>query len=74
MSAQLTFTISSVPDRDDLVAELWFGDDMFAELRTENGTMMAAFYAPPHHRAWEFPVQEFQQVLQAAASRLASGA
>ena len=32
MKPELTITIASLPDRENLVAELWFGDVQWGEL------------------------------------------
>ncbi len=39
--------ITSVPDRDNLVAEIWFEENLIAEVNQEEGMMKIIFYTPP---------------------------
>jgi hypothetical protein len=39
--------ISSPPDREKLVAEIFFGDEQWAELNQESGTLELEFYPKP---------------------------
>jgi hypothetical protein len=61
--------LASVPDRDDLVAEVWVGKELFAELRNESGkTWLQVYSAPGGH--WELPYEELQIALQRARDKL----
>ena len=40
----LTIELVSVPDRDDLVAEVWLGQYLLAELRQEGGHVRVQLY------------------------------
>lgn len=61
--------LTSVPDRDDLVAEVWFGEHLFAELRHEPDGVKAQFYAAPAGR-WDVPYDELASALDEARERL----
>lgn len=63
--------IASVPDRDSLVAEIWYNDDMVAELYTLSGGIELALYGAPHGRAWTFDSLEFLSAPELARARLA---
>lgn len=49
----LRVELTSVPDRDTLVAEVWYGDELLAELRHEPDGVKAQLYEPPAGR-WGF--------------------
>lgn len=61
--------VTSPPDRDDVVAELWWGDEMFAELRYIDGRAHLEIYGRPAG-PWEFPFDEFCAALAHARERL----
>jgi hypothetical protein len=73
MTSRTPFAIqlASVPDRDDLVAEVWVGQDLFAELRHESGNTWLQVYSAPGGR-WELRFEELQVALQQARDRLGS--
>ena len=61
--------LTSVPDRDALVAELWFGEELFAELRHEPDGVKAQFYESAAGR-WDLPYDELTAALEEARERL----
>jgi len=65
MKPGLTIEIASVPDRDELVAEVWAGRDQFAELRKEGDGLVLQVFSPPQGGAWDLA---FEQVLKALAT------
>jgi len=69
MNTSFRIQVASVPDRDELVAEIWWGNEQVAELRKE--------YEGPHIQVysrqsgwWDFPYAEFLAVLQRAREEL----
>ncbi len=72
MSSELTYTLASVPDRGDLVAEVWCGDEMFAEITGKNGSLSVEIYPRSNGAVWQFRFEELEDVLHTAASRLAA--
>lgn len=61
--------IASVPDRDDLVAEVWYGDDLVAELRHEASSVHIQIYSSPTGK-WDMRLADFVRVLEKARDRL----
>lgn len=44
--------ISSPPDRNRLVAEIFFGEGQWAEINQENDTLEVEFYPHPNNQPW----------------------
>jgi hypothetical protein len=66
-----TIEIASVPDRDDVVAEIWWGDAMVAELhRGATGGVEIEIYAAESHDPWSFDLASWLAVLAEARRRL----
>ena len=70
MSTPLTYTIASAPDREALVAELWFGDAMWGELSEQHGRVAIELYPHPSGDAWSFDLEELRSILDEARQRL----
>lgn len=68
---EFTIEIASLPDRDELVAELWFGSDQVAELSQNGGSLTLQIFAPPTN-SWEFSFLAFNDALSAMQTRLVS--
>ena len=62
--------LASVPDRDDLVAEIWRGDAQFAEVRLDVEQFLVEVYKNPNDLKWTFDHSELVGALNAAKSRL----
>lgn len=67
--SHLTIEVASVPDRDELVAELWQGSEQVAELSNESGRLVLQVY-PPKTGAWEFELSRFEEALAELRRRL----
>jgi hypothetical protein len=66
-----TIEIVSVPDRDGLVAEVWFGDAMVAELqRSVRGELRLEIYPSESQQPWSFDLHAWMAALQDAERRL----
>ena len=65
-----TVDVASVPDRDELVVEIWCGDVQFAELRDEGGITRVQLYQRTTGQPWDVSLDELQAALQRAADRL----
>jgi hypothetical protein len=66
-----TIKIASVPDRDDVVAEIWLGDAMVAELhRGSVGSVEIEIYATESHGPWRFELSSWLAILAEAQRRL----
>lgn len=66
--------ISSPPDRERLVAEIWYNDMFWVEITQEQdkGEVKVQFYAHPKELCWEFPFNEAIEILEKAKNRLVS--
>lgn len=62
----ITIQVVSVPDRDNLVAELWLGDVQVAEVSSELGHFEVEVYA---HRL-TIPLEEYVDALSRARKAL----
>jgi hypothetical protein len=68
--AAFRIEIASVPDRDDLVAEVWCGAELFAELRHEAGDVSVQLYCPSRSGQWDMRLADLIAVLDNARERL----
>jgi hypothetical protein len=55
--------ITSAPDDEELVAEVWRGEEMLAELRHEAIGVAARLFPPRDGAAWDFTMDEILGVL-----------
>jgi hypothetical protein len=63
--------IASGPDRDGLVAEIWWNDQMVAEVRrASDGSSYIDLYPSPSRIPWSFKVEEWLAVIKEANGRL----
>lgn len=66
-----TIEIASVPDRDDVVAEIWWGDAMVAELhRGASGGVAIEIYPAESYAPWSFDLASWLAVLAEAQRKL----
>lgn len=70
MTGSLRIQVASVPDRDDLVVEIWLGSEQVAELRNEAGIPQIQVYPSRHAAWWDFPYADFVSVLGRALEEL----
>lgn len=68
-NSELSIEITSVPDRDDLVAEIWKGGDMLGELRHEDGGLRVQIYPAPSG-PWDVGYDDLVAVLSQAREKL----
>ncbi|SFW77624.1 hypothetical protein SAMN02927921_04251 [Sinomicrobium oceani] len=59
--------IASVPDRENLVAEIWLGDDLICEINNENGHFEIEFYT---EIVGKINYSVFLEILQKAKDKL----
>jgi hypothetical protein len=74
MNNNFTVQIASVPDRENLVAEIWLGDIMVAELSDCNGKAMLEIYPNDKGRLRNVGCEEFIAALLLAEKKLAGSA
>jgi hypothetical protein len=73
MSNELRICISSPPDREKLVAEIFFGANQWAELNQEHDTLRLEFYPLPTGEFWQLNLDEVVGALEEARRRLLNG-
>ena len=69
---RMEIKITSVPDRKNLVAELWYDKVMWAEISQEESKSMLEIYPHPMGKQWIFKFSEVLEFLQQAKRKLAS--
>jgi hypothetical protein len=70
MKPELTITIASLPDRENLVAELWFGDVQWGEINQEGESLTLEIYPHRSGKPWVFDLDDVIQQVEQAKSRL----
>ena len=63
-------TIASLPDRENLVAEILYKGVQWVEISQETEELTIQFYSHPRQRYWEFLLDEALEVLEKAKKRL----
>lgn len=69
---KLEVNIASVPDRENLVAEIWLGERQLAEISHETKTLKLEIYQQTDglRGIWELDFEEFIGALQEARRKL----
>jgi hypothetical protein len=70
MNDNFAIEIASVPDREQLVAEIWWQDQQCCELSQEGDHLILELYPNQTGDAWRFTYDEFLEVLSRARDRL----
>jgi hypothetical protein len=70
MDGKLRISISSPPDRERLVADIFVGNVQWAELNQETGELTFEFYPRPDGKFWQLDYVFVMQALQLAKARL----
>jgi hypothetical protein len=63
-------SISSPPDRDQLVADIMVDNVQFAELNNEAGMHNIEIYERPDHQPWKIPFSILIEMLAEAKNKL----
>jgi hypothetical protein len=73
--SKLEAMVTSPPDRENVVFEVWRGNQQVAEVSKEPGRdYEIELYAAPEGGAWHLDLSEFKSMLEDAAKALASNA
>lgn len=68
---KLSITIASVPDREEVVAELWCGHQQWGEISQETETLKLELYSKrKNNGVWEFDFEEALNLMNTAKRRL----
>ena len=70
MTSSLRYLVTSPPDRNRLVAEIWHGETMLAEVDCEQGELTLMIYPANNQNTWCIPCIAFAQLLDRAAKDL----
>lgn len=62
--------LASPPDREKLVAEIFFGDMQWAEINQERGDLEVEFYPRTDGKPWELKYDDAVKALNQAKQRL----
>jgi hypothetical protein len=65
--------VTSLPDREKVVVEVWYNDAQVLELSNEHNSLDLEIYPRPSGEPWSFELTEFLGVLQRAKARLLNG-
>ena len=63
-------TVGSLPDRENLVADIFYETIELAEISNENNKMIIQIYCYDDKDCWEFSLEEFQKIVEEAKQRL----
>ena len=66
---KLTIDIASSPDRENLVAEIWQGDEMIAEINQENENLELEIFAGENGKL-KLKYNDFVNALKRASEKL----
>ncbi len=65
--------IASLPDRERVVAEICYDNELWIELSQETDELIVQCYPSQKNAYWEFPLNEALEVLEQAKLRLLEG-
>ena len=67
----LTLQVTSLPDREKPVCEIWFGNDQVAEVSNENeDTVLIEIFPAPTGEGWCFNLDTLQAILIEAKNNM----
>lgn len=67
---KFTIKIGSVPNREELVAEIYYEHEQWVEISQEEAQLIMKFYNPLNNKYWEFPCDEALNILERAKNKL----
>ena len=68
---ELKILITSPPDRENLVAEIWVDDFQLAEVSQDGDVQLIEIYPHPRGGPWRLSFQQVHQAMKEARVRLA---
>ena len=73
MNNTLRICISSPPDREKLVAEIFFASEQWAEINQEQTELQVEFYPRQSGEAWSLKFEDAIAALEQARRKLVGG-
>ena len=70
LNENFRITVISLPDRENLVSEIFYKGEQWVEISHENKDLMVQFYPPVSSDFWEFPLDEAIEALEIARNKL----
>ena len=70
MATKMKIKIASLPDRENLVASLWYNNVLWSEISQEESEPILEIYPDPTGKPWTFPFEEAFACLQQAKHKL----
>lgn len=64
--------ITSSEDREKLTCEIYFKNELIAEISQETNELLLEIYTCPYGTWWEVPLVQFQETISAAKEHLLS--
>ena len=73
MREGLYYQIAGLPDRENLVAELWLDDCEWGEISNEDGNVVLELYPHPSGGPWRLDLVEVEHLINLARRDLVEG-
>jgi hypothetical protein len=70
MTNNFSINLASVPDREELVAEIWVGHQLVMEISSDNDDLRIEIYQSKNGNPWNFSYKDFVTVLDSAKNKL----
>ena len=67
---EIKILITSPPDRENLVAEIWVDECQLAEISHEGEVHLVELYPHPGEGTWRISLERLQQAMKEADARL----
>lgn len=73
MDNEFEFIIASPFDRERLVCEIYYKNEIIAEISQETEELILELYPHPTEKCWKIPYVQFQKALVHAKNHLLNG-
>ena len=71
MNKKLTAVVASVPDRDNVVYEIYYGRDQVVEISNElESGLQIEIFAPHDGGSWQLNFNEFRELIEQAEKNI----
>jgi hypothetical protein len=69
MNNEFEIVIASLPDNENLVAEIYYQNVYWVQISKEGELAQIQFYSHPHDKCWKFSLEEALTILEKAKKR-----